>query len=176
MTRFLDGPEVIQRTTLNLQRSPLYLRVVININTAAVDALDQLDDEPGEKEAIHVYRRIGPANRYFVDYRDKRGRRCGETFSAAVYRFYEPQPPAAIAYDREAWQRWAAEQPQGEASENEIQQATIDAATGARADERGLRLVSPLFARTGAEGGRPLAMQAVPPRGPAEAHGLDRVD
>lgn len=40
-----------------LQRAPFYLRVVIGPR-GKVDALDQLEDEPGPRETIHVYYRV----------------------------------------------------------------------------------------------------------------------
>jgi hypothetical protein len=54
--RFLNGPAA--GSTLGLRRVPIFLRVVIHRSTGKVDALDQLDDEPLEAEAIYVYQGV----------------------------------------------------------------------------------------------------------------------
>jgi hypothetical protein len=51
--RLLDGPAAGME--LALHRAPVYLRVVIDRQTGAIDALDQLDDEPRPGEAVYVY-------------------------------------------------------------------------------------------------------------------------
>jgi len=49
----LDGPAAGAK--LALHRAPVFLRVVIDRATGAVDALDQLDDTPRDGEDVHVY-------------------------------------------------------------------------------------------------------------------------
>jgi hypothetical protein len=49
----VDGPAADAR--LALHRAPVYLRVVIDRESGAIDALDQLDDTPRDGEAVHVY-------------------------------------------------------------------------------------------------------------------------
>lgn len=57
---FRDGPAA--GVELHLQRDPVFLRVVQaranNGCPSGWDALDQLDDEPNDREEIHVYKKV----------------------------------------------------------------------------------------------------------------------
>jgi len=88
MTRFLDGPA--EGVRLMLRNAPAVLRVVRSTD-GTWDALDMPGDEPGRDEEIFLYRRVGPAGWAHVDYRDRRGRRTGQTVARADYRVIEAQ-------------------------------------------------------------------------------------
>jgi hypothetical protein len=105
MIHFVDGPA--EGTRLNLARAPYFLRVVIQ-PLGAVDALDQLDDEPLPGESIHVYRMVGEPSFVIACSRGKNGG-C-RRMTIAEYRLHECQPEHAVARDREQWSRWAEEE------------------------------------------------------------------
>lgn len=106
MTRFLDGPAEGQQ--LMLHRSPLFLRVCIGLGTC--DALDMLDDEPADGEALVAYRREGKPTVMFIDYTDKKTRRRqGKVLRAADYRVAADQPHAAVMASAEKWREWCLE-------------------------------------------------------------------
>ena len=87
-----------------LRRAPLFLRVVMDAG-GAIDALDQLTDEPRETEAIHVYRKVpGSVSRVIAC---TRGRGCRE-FVSADYRLHETQPTDYQARDQTRWAEWCA--------------------------------------------------------------------
>lgn len=99
MVKFLDGPAEGQ--VLALRRAPLLLRVVRD-QAGEFDALDQLEDEPREGEAITVYRRIGEAARVHLKMRKGSG-----WYQLAEYRVLPVQPLDQVARRREGWQAWA---------------------------------------------------------------------
>jgi len=103
---FLDGPAVVA-DDLALFDAPEWLRVV-QATDGTWDALDAPDDTPRASERIHVYRREGAAGRMFMDYTTKGGRRRGESWSRASYRWCLHQPPDAVARDADAWAAWCA--------------------------------------------------------------------
>lgn len=102
MFRFLDGPAA--GATLNLQRAPLFLRVVIDAN-GKIDALDQLTDEPTETEAIHVYRQVAGSVSSGIACSRDRGGGC-RPFVSADYRVHETQPIDMQARDQRLWTEW----------------------------------------------------------------------
>ena len=104
MTEFINGPAT--GVSLNLARTPIYLRVVHDTAAGTWDALDQLDDVPKPTEEIHVYRIEGEPMRGFWDGTDKRGRRTGGMFIHAQYRHVIRQPDDDTARDAEAWKQW----------------------------------------------------------------------
>lgn len=104
MVHFLDGPA--SGVSLNLQRTPKFLRVVLDHATWEFDALDQLDDEPASNETIYVYQLVGEVSRGFVC---SRGKGC-QAFFEAEYRLYAVQPTDEEARDRGKWQAWAMNQ------------------------------------------------------------------
>lgn len=89
-----------------LQRAPLMLRVVISrlrCGRLHVDALDQLDDTPGDQERILVYRRQQePESIGMFDSSQYRG-----PFAQWNYH-YLAEPPDAEVRATEAWRAWAA--------------------------------------------------------------------
>lgn len=102
MISFLDGPA--EKTVLNLARTPIFLRVVINA-AGRVDALDQLDDDPAEDETIHVYRIVGKP---MTGVACSRGRGGGcKRFVAAKYRLHDRQPLDMQARNQQWWTEWA---------------------------------------------------------------------
>lgn len=107
MIRFLDGPAV--GVSFDLQRTPLYLRVVHH--GGEFDALDQLGDEPADEEEVFVYRLESPAGSVHVDGTDANGRRFGRWFRTGEYRLNDVRPEEAVLRDKAAWQAWAGSQP-----------------------------------------------------------------
>jgi hypothetical protein len=105
MTRFTDGPA--QGKHLWLRRAPRYLRVVRDVRTGAVDALDQLDDKPGPDEEVFVYERDADAVGTIHLDRVVNGRRRGEWYSYADYR-HVPDAPVESLREADAWRAWAA--------------------------------------------------------------------
>lgn len=103
MIRFRGGPA--DGHTLQLRRTPLFLRVVASPD-GHIDALDLFDDEPTAEEVVHVYRREGLANPCHVSYSDARGRRRGRWCLSATYVLASEQPPTDAARSTEAWRRW----------------------------------------------------------------------
>jgi len=103
MIRFLDGPAA--GVNLVLRRAPIMLRVVRSA-AGEWDALDQLDDEPAAGEAVYVYRLQGDAGWMHIDYRDKAGRRRGETRMTGDYRYVEAQPGDQHTLTNAAWVAW----------------------------------------------------------------------
>ena len=123
MLHLLDGPARDANPgglppELRCKRAPLYLRVVIDKETNAVDALDQLDDEPADNEAVFVYRREGRPWAVFVCARGRRdnGNRLPsdgpcDVLPGAHYRVWWDQPGEATLRSRAKWQQWAQKQP-----------------------------------------------------------------
>lgn len=105
MITFDDGPAA--GVVLQLERAPLFIRVVIDRHTGEVDALDQLEDQPRLGEAIHAYRRVGQVDRYHV--RAARKSESGYVLQAH-YQQHEEQPADHIGRDRASWQHWTHEQ------------------------------------------------------------------
>jgi len=103
MIELLDGPAAGK--ILDLQRAPLLLRVVIGPR-GAVDALDQLGDEPHAKETIHVYRRINQATRYHLK---MRCRSQSGWRASAQYELLDEQPDQETARETSLWRAWAVE-------------------------------------------------------------------
>lgn len=109
MIRFLDGPAA--DAVLTLRRAPLLLRVVIGPR-GAIDALDQLDDEPRPRERIHVYRRTDETRRIHLKCARGSGLRSG-WYLSADYRLHAEQPDEEVLRSTERWRSWAMEQTQG---------------------------------------------------------------
>ena len=106
MITFQGGPA--SGLTLELQRAPMFLRVVHNGKT--FDALDQLDDKPEPGETIFTYKIIGQPGYAFIDGRDKKtGERFGRKTAIAKYEFYYTQPSDEIMLDNDKWGAWATE-------------------------------------------------------------------
>ena len=103
---FLDGPAA--GVLLACRRAPVYLRAARS-GIDDWDALDQLNDKPADGETLFAYRRVGEAGSCHIDYRDKQGRRRGDWFQYADYRYIEQQPAAGVMADREQWRAWCVE-------------------------------------------------------------------
>lgn len=109
MILFVDGPVMLRH--LELQRAPLYLRVVCRPHMGGdemiVDALDQLEDQASPEEYIHVYLRIGPPGVIYVDGTDpKTRRRYGRRLLSARYMHYDKQPEQSLLADNKLWREW----------------------------------------------------------------------
>ncbi len=98
MTTFFGGPA--NGRTLELRRSPVFLRVVEN--DGVFDALDQLHDEPKRTEIISVYKLDGEVGRVHV----YRSGGKGGWFTVAEYKFLPDQPADAEIRETEAWREW----------------------------------------------------------------------
>ena len=101
MTRFTGGPA--DGKTLLLKRAPLYLRVVMDVRTREIDALDQLDDTAGSDETISVYRCHGEPIQAHINF----GRKGGGWYEGGDYRIVDPQPGDAEVRENAAWRAWA---------------------------------------------------------------------
>jgi len=106
MITFFEGPAAGR--TLALRRAPLWLRVVVDEETGAVDALDQPGDLMRDAETAYVYTRLAPPSSGFVCKRGKGGG-CRHVLQAD-YRYHPDQPDQAVLQDNEAWARWATQQ------------------------------------------------------------------
>ena len=100
MTTFREGPAAGH--VLMLRRAPQFLRVVVAPGNK-IDALDQLDDQPGAREAIHVYE--------IEEYRGTvhiscRPRSNSGSYVHATYRHYDPQPADTEIRETAAWRDW----------------------------------------------------------------------
>jgi hypothetical protein len=108
MTRFTDGPAI--NTILDLERSPLFLRVVVATSAdgvQTVDALDKLDDVPHKDEAIHAYFKVADDGWMHLSYTEKKtGRRRGRTVKSATYTLYSNQPTDDVMRLAEKWREW----------------------------------------------------------------------
>ena len=102
---FLSGPA--SNANLELQRTPIFLRVVIDPD-GKVDALDQLDDAAAPAESIYVYVFSSKHGGGFVCSRG-RGGGC-RSLMLVRYRFFETQPADEILRDNARWAAWATEQ------------------------------------------------------------------
>ena len=100
MLFFQDGPYIGQG--VNCRRAPFFLRVVFGDE---LDALDQLEDEPGPQERITVYIRIEKPATGIACSRGRGGKGC-QPFIVANYRLYDRQPNRETMRSREAWQTW----------------------------------------------------------------------
>lgn len=101
--RFKDGPAA--GVALNLQRSPVFLRVVKDHCTAAIDALDQLEDEPDDGEDIFAYKLASNPSRGFIDGTKYRG-----PVVFAEYALVAEQPTDEVMRSDELWTVWCAEE------------------------------------------------------------------
>ena len=88
--------------SLTLERAPLFLRFVCH-QLRAVDALDQLDDEPRAGEEL-VAARLERRERIHVLY--SVGRQRGRWLRTAHYRAVQQQPPEHVLRDTAAWRAW----------------------------------------------------------------------
>lgn len=105
MIGFADGPAA--GSVLALHRAPTYLRVVIS-PSGKVDALDQLEDTPKPREAIHVYRLEAPATDVHINMGStKRG---SGFYKLGTYR-HLPDVDGEAMRETDAWQEWARAQP-----------------------------------------------------------------
>lgn len=109
MTKFEDGPA--SGKVLALRRAPLLLRVVRDRETGAIDALDQLADEPKASEEVIVY--VQTENRGMVHI--NRGRHGSGWFTIATYKLHEPQPDQ-VTVRGALWPAWATEAAKGRSS------------------------------------------------------------
>lgn len=108
---FTGGPA--DGRELALQRAPMFLRVVVDTReplkrgglppAKAIDALDLLDDEPREHEAVHVYEVVW-ANQPVHFCARGSGARSGWHVSAAYK--HRPDVDGEQLRDREAWRAW----------------------------------------------------------------------
>ena len=88
-------------------RAPDYLRAVIGADGKA-DVLDQLHDEPGTSETVHIYRRL-PGKVGGVSVMLANPRRCIWTISAEYEHL--PDVDGKPFRETEAWREWALAQP-----------------------------------------------------------------
>lgn len=102
MITFEDGPAA--GVVLDLVRAPVYLRVVVDRRTGEVDALDQVGESPRMGEDVHVYRRVGQAERYHL--KCSKPAKSGYR-SKAHYQLHDEQPADQVARDRKSWEEWA---------------------------------------------------------------------
>ena len=118
MITLIDGPAVTpwyRRHHLNCERTPMFLRVVVDEN-GTVDALDQLDDAPKSTETIHVYV-LAAQPTTFIECTRGKGCRPGVV---AEYRHYRTQPTDDIMRDNASWATWCqAEYERRKASESQ---------------------------------------------------------
>lgn len=94
----------VKRVTLELERAPLYLRVVTK--GVQIDALDQLDDQAEPGEQIAVYKRGNTTGVVHVSRTVKR-RRVGSWYRTVDYEFLPEQPADEVMRDNVKWQEWA---------------------------------------------------------------------
>jgi hypothetical protein len=107
MVTLQDGPG---KGTLALHRAPRFLRVVIDPE-GRVDALDQLDDEPGPGEAIHVYERTELRGAVHL-LTGNRGRGGSGWYPSATYHHRHDVDGERLR-DTTAWRTWAAAEAHG---------------------------------------------------------------
>jgi hypothetical protein len=100
---FLDGPAAGR--SLDLRRAPFLLRVVVDRATGAVDALDQLVDEPGDGEDVHVYVLAAPPQRAHVCYRGSKKRQSG-WWEFGIYRHLADVDGEELR-ETDTWRAWA---------------------------------------------------------------------
>jgi hypothetical protein len=102
MTTFVDGPAAGQR--LMLRRGVKYIRAVRNRVTGKWDALDQVEDTPGEAEEIFAYvgKNIGHCH-----VRASGG--GGGIFSIGSYEFIPEQPTDEQMRNHRMWVAWVEE-------------------------------------------------------------------
>lgn len=104
MITFKQGPA--DGKSLNLQRVPIYLRVVVD-DAGAIDALDQIDDSPRPSETVYAYKLLEHRGTAHIDGRDpKTGKRYGKWIQIASYQLCEDQPTPEESRDTTAWQSW----------------------------------------------------------------------
>lgn len=103
MSSFLDGPA--GGRSLSIRRAPYLLRVVVDRETGALDALDLIADRPSPTEDIHVYRLAAPPQTAHVC---GRGAGASGWFEFGIYH-HVPDAPVDALRDTAAWQRWAVE-------------------------------------------------------------------
>ena len=100
MVKIIDGPAMGAK--LNLQRTPKYLRVVIDLNKK-VDALDLKTDTPMYGERLYAYIMIPESY--------KRGFYCGENngcqlLNFADYKICQMQPDQKTMSELKLWENW----------------------------------------------------------------------
>lgn len=98
---------VARNCTLELKRTPKFLRFVFDPKANKWDALDQLDDEPRPEEHLFAARLVDTGSLHVDGYRD--GKRCGWWYRTATYELVNLQPDDATMRNRAAWQKWATE-------------------------------------------------------------------
>jgi hypothetical protein len=99
-----DGPAKNKR--LVLTRTPLFLRVAISAK-GTIDALDLVDDSPGETETVHVYRLDGkPAEVLYCCTEARTGRKYSRQEKLADYVYHSNQPSVDVGRDLTLWQTW----------------------------------------------------------------------
>jgi hypothetical protein len=102
MIKFHNGPAA--ESKLQLKRTPILLRVVIDGPTGVVDALDQLTDKPSDNEAIYAYQiDESSVSRYHVTMSPRSKSYWG---IMADYHYIESQPSDEIMRDTMKWRAW----------------------------------------------------------------------
>jgi hypothetical protein len=104
MTTFTDGPA--KQVRLELQRSPIFLRVV-QAPDGTWDALDQVSDQPRPHEKIYVYELDGEPGHVHVQRRGQRGRSCSWMMFANYRLLVGDQPVDDVLRNNSLWQAWA---------------------------------------------------------------------
>jgi hypothetical protein len=103
---FIDGAAAGSR--LDLRRAPIFLRVVIDRESGAADALDQPDDVCKDTETPYAYYRTTEAQEGVLC---SRGKGC-QRFVNAEYWSYPTPPDEATLRNNDAWRDWAIEEHQ----------------------------------------------------------------
>lgn len=95
------------RETLELQRTPIYLRFVMTTKCGRTkwDALDQLHDSPREGEIIYAAERDDPTSIH-ID-KDENGKVQGYWVSVFNYNLLDEQPDKDILRDNTKWREFA---------------------------------------------------------------------
>lgn len=99
MTRFVDGPA--KGKTLMLKRAPVFLRVVQNSKTGAIDALDQEHDVAGPDENLFAYQLTAMPARAFID-----GPKISGCYPIASYQLVERPPTTNEMRSNAGWILW----------------------------------------------------------------------
>jgi hypothetical protein len=87
---------------LRLARTPRFLR--FTLADGKWDALDQLDDEPGETEVV-MAAELKQRGSILVD-GTRKGRRCGWTEHTADYELVPSPPTQEVLRSTERWRAW----------------------------------------------------------------------
>ena len=105
MVELKDGP---CKGSFMVKRAPVYLRAVIN-EKGETDLLDQIEDTPGQKEKVHVYKMEGNPGTVHLFARGKNGKSLSGWYAMAIYN-HMPEVDGEQLRDNPKWQEWATNQ------------------------------------------------------------------